>query len=60
MGEAIRELIEEGKITRKQVFVTSKIWMTFYGEGNVMHNTNETLEQLGLDYVDQVRAVAAF
>jgi diketogulonate reductase-like aldo/keto reductase len=48
IGQAIRE----SKIPRKDVFVTSKLWIDSHGYQNALRAFGETLNQLQLDYVD--------
>lgn len=50
IGEAIKELIENGDIKREEIFVTSKVWPVYWD--NVSKSLDETLHDLGLDYVD--------
>lgn len=53
VGQAIKQLIVESKITRKDVFVTSKLWNTCHRPDLVRSSLKKTLDDLGLDYVDQ-------
>lgn len=50
VGEGIRMAIKDGLVTRKEVFVISKLWCTFHG--NVREGLQKSLDDLGLDYVD--------
>ncbi|CCF59169.1 hypothetical protein KAFR_0G01350 [Kazachstania africana CBS 2517] len=50
VGEAIKEMIEEGEVSRSDLFVTTKVWPVYWD--NVEKSLNESLEALGLDYVD--------
>ncbi|GAV52266.1 hypothetical protein ZYGR_0AG02570 [Zygosaccharomyces rouxii] len=50
VGEAIRELIEEGVIRREDLFITSKVWPVLWDD--VEKSLNESLESLGVDYID--------
>jgi alcohol dehydrogenase (NADP+) len=52
VGRAIRKSIEEGVVTREQLFVTSKLWNSFHGPDDVETGCRDTLTMLGLDYVD--------
>ncbi len=33
VGQAIKELISEGKIERKDLFVTTKVWSAYHSRG---------------------------
>lgn len=50
VGRAIRRAIDEGLITREEIFVTTKMWTSDYGNGDAA--INASLERLGLDYID--------
>ena len=50
MGRAIEEKIKEGKVTRKELFVTTKLWTTAWED--VEGALRESLRKLKLDYVD--------
>lgn len=52
VGRAICEAIDEGTVTRDEVFVTSKLWNCFHAPEDVETGCQETLTALGLDYVD--------
>ena len=50
VGRGIRRAIEEGLVTREEIFVTTKMWTSDYGNGDAA--INASLERLGLDYID--------
>lgn len=50
VGEGIRRAIEEGIVSREEIFVTTKMWTSDYNDGNAA--INASLERLGLDYID--------
>ncbi|KAM3567800.1 hypothetical protein VYU27_010061, partial [Nannochloropsis oceanica] len=52
VGEAIKEAIDAGVITRKDLFITSKLWNTFHAQEHVEVALRKSLKDLGLDYVD--------
>ncbi|KAK4882819.1 hypothetical protein RN001_006138 [Aquatica leii] len=52
VGEAIAAKISEGVITRKDIFLTSKLWNTFHRPGVVESGLRTTLKNLGVDYLD--------
>ncbi len=52
VGEGIRRAIEEGLCTREELWVTSKLWNTYHHPDHVIMAMDQTLEDLGLDYLD--------
>ncbi|KAK6038808.1 oxidoreductase, aldo/keto reductase family protein [Cooperia oncophora] len=52
IGEAIKELIEDGKITREELFITTKLWLTHCHPDDAETGIRESLRLLQLDYVD--------
>ena len=52
VGEGIQEALQESDLTREDLFVTSKLWLTDYGRGNVEAAYIDSLKKLGLDYLD--------
>jgi 2,5-diketo-D-gluconate reductase A len=50
--EAVGRAIKQSGIDRKQLFVTSKLWMDDAGYENAKKGFEETLRKLGLDYLD--------
>lgn len=50
VGRGIRKAIEEGFVTREEIFVTTKMWTDDYGNGAAA--IDASLERLGLDYID--------
>ena len=52
VGRGIRRAIDEGLVTREEIFVTTKVWDTDFG--NARAAFDESLERLGLEYVDLV------
>lgn len=51
-GQGIREGIEEAGISRKEIFVTSKVWNDNQGYESTIQAYEASLERLGLDYLD--------
>lgn len=49
VGKAIRRAIDEGLVTREELFISTKLWPTLYEDETAV---DKTLERLGLDYVD--------
>ncbi|CAK1549069.1 unnamed protein product [Leptosia nina] len=52
IGEAICMKIKEGEIEREDVFVTTKLWNTNHNREQVPTALRDTLEKMGLNYVD--------
>ena len=52
VGEGISEAVKEGAIARDSLFVTSKLWNTFHQPDAVEKGCKESLNALGLDYLD--------
>lgn len=52
VGLAIRDSIAEGIVKREDLFVTTKLWQTFFRKEKVREGFDASLKALGLDYVD--------
>ncbi|MCD8793529.1 aldo/keto reductase [Staphylococcus gallinarum] len=52
VGLGIKEGIAEAGINREDLFITSKLWLTDYGQDNVAAGYQKSLDSLGLDYLD--------
>lgn len=52
IGKAINECIAEGKVKREELFVVSKVWLTFYKRDRVMACVKQILSDLNLSYLD--------
>jgi D-xylose reductase len=52
VGEGIARAIAEGVCTRKDLFITSKLWCTFHEPSVVEGALRRTLADLQLDYLD--------
>lgn len=52
VGEGIRRAIAEGLCTREDLWITSKLWNTYHHPDHVIMAMDQTLEDLGLDYLD--------
>lgn len=50
--EAVGRAIAESDVDRSKVFVTTKIWRDHLTESKLNQQFEESLEQLGMDYVD--------
>lgn len=51
-GEGIKKAIDEGKVTRKELWVTSKLWNTYHRKEHVKAACMKTLQDLQLEYLD--------
>ncbi|KAJ8944861.1 hypothetical protein NQ314_009351 [Rhamnusium bicolor] len=52
VGIGLRAKIDEGKVKRQDLFITSKLWNNFHAKDQVVPMLKETLNNLKLDYVD--------
>ncbi|XP_014604340.1 PREDICTED: uncharacterized protein LOC106786945 [Polistes canadensis] len=52
VGEAIKVKIDEGVVTRQDLFITSKLWNTYHKTDLVEPALKTTLSNLGLEYLD--------
>jgi len=52
VGRAIGESLQEGVVSREDLFITSKLWNSFHGPDDVEKGCRETLNALGLEYLD--------
>lgn len=50
VGQALKELFDEGIVKREDVFITTKVWPSFYHSPE--KSLDISLRELGLDYVD--------
>ena len=50
VGRGIKRAIDEGICKREDIFVTTKMWTSDYGNGSAA--IDASLERLGLDYID--------
>lgn len=51
---AVGAAIRESAVAREQVFVTTKVWLPFYGDQVTMNAVKRSLSRMGLDYLDLV------
>ena len=51
-GEGIKKAIDEGIVTRADLFITTKLWVHHMKKEHVALCLKKSLELLGLDYVD--------
>jgi len=52
-GKGIRRAIDEGICTRKDLYVTTKLWNTYHHPNHVPLALERCLADLGFDYVDE-------
>lgn len=52
VGNGIRKAIENGLVTRKELFVTSKLWNNHSSYNDTITAYEQTLERMGLEYLD--------
>lgn len=52
VGQGIRNAIDKGIVTREELFVTTKLWNDDHTYDLATQAINDSLERLGLDYVD--------
>jgi alcohol dehydrogenase (NADP+) len=52
VGNAIREAISDGEVTREDLFITSTLWSNAHGRENVEPALRKTLHDLGLEHLD--------
>ena len=52
VGLALREAMREGEVTRKDLWITSKLWCNAHGKKNVGPAIKKSLSDFGLDYLD--------
>lgn len=50
VGKAVNKAIKEGIVKREDIFITTKMWTSDYGHAD--RAVDESLERLGLDYID--------
>ncbi|OWR43007.1 putative aldo-ketose reductase 1 [Danaus plexippus plexippus] len=54
VGWVVRKKIQEGVITREQMFITTKVWQHNHRPEDVEASVRGSLQRMGLDYVDLV------
>lgn len=49
---SVGKAVAESGIPREEIWITSKLWPSEYGEGKTMEGINKMLERLNTDYID--------
>ena len=52
VGRGIKRAIDDGLVTREEIFITSKLWPSDYKYDKAKVVIDETLKRLQLDYID--------
>lgn len=52
IGETLKKLFDDKVVTREELFITGKVWNDMHGDGEVIASCRQSLEDLGLDYLD--------
>lgn len=52
VGQGIKEGLKSSGLSREDLFITSKLWLTDFGRQNVEEAYRQSVEKLGLDYLD--------
>lgn len=52
VGQAVREALQENKLQREDLFITSKVWNSHQGYETTLTSFHESLERLQLEYLD--------
>ena len=50
VGRGLRRAMDEGIVTREEVFITTKMWTSDFGNGDAA--IDASLQRLGVDYID--------
>lgn len=51
IGRSLQTIMESG-VDREDLWITSKLWNDMHGKGDVLTSCQQSLEDLGLDYLD--------
>lgn len=50
----VGEALKESDVPRKEIFLTTKVWIDNYGEGKTYDSVEESLQKLQTDYLDLI------
>lgn len=54
VGDACRMMIDQGKVRREDLFLTTKVWLQDFGNGKTTASVKRSMQKLGVDYLDMV------
>ncbi len=52
IGRVFKQAMDEGIVTREELFIVSKVWNDMHGQGDVLLSCAQTLKDLQLEYLD--------
>ena len=52
--EAVGEAVAKTTVPREELFITTKVWISYYGYEKAKASVEESLNKMGLDYIDLV------
>lgn len=52
IGEVFKRAFDEGLVKREDLYITSKVWNDKHGEGKVIESCLQSVEDLGIGYID--------
>ncbi|CAH2352254.1 NADPH-dependent D-xylose reductase [[Candida] railenensis] len=52
VGQGLKKALDEGLVSREELFITSKLWNNYHDPKNVPIALEKVLKDLGLDYID--------
>ena len=52
VGQGLKKALDEGLVSREELFITSKLWNNYHDPKNVPVALEKVLKDLGLDYID--------
>lgn len=52
VGEGLQRAMKDGIVTREEMFITSKLWLTFLEKDRVREGCERSLKDMGIDYFD--------
>lgn len=51
---SVGQAIKESGVPREEIWLTSKLWITEYGEGKTLQAVDNMLQRLGVEYMDMI------
>lgn len=52
IGVVLKQLFDNKVVSREELFITGKVWNDMHGDGEVIASCRQSLEDLGLSYLD--------